>query len=560
MNIFKELSLQSKLIFSLLAIAVICVIAGGVNFYTMVTTDKVLVDLKKVTSTRTEVKRFESHIIEVRANLSTFLLSGSVADKESFDTAVQEIDSYFSRAMQIAHLDSTKEALTNIKGHIESWLNDIVAKQRDYMQDPYKVDMARLLVNSKANLELWRKIHAEFTKLNDSLSDRALTISDDMANGMSRMEMFSLANIILVLAVVSLVSFIVVKQISRPLMNLIGVTKKLVAKDWDVRIQGTERTDEIGELAKALQLFRDEGMENERLIEEQKLEDQRELERARKIKQTVQEFRQASSEFLQIFNVSMSGMSTSSQDMFKIADNTSSLSASVTMAANNAGSNVNSVAAATEEMMTSIQEINRQLNSVNSMVADVKNTSETTVDKMVSLESSANDIGGVILMISDIAEQTNLLALNATIEAARAGEAGKGFAVVASEVKNLANETAKATEQVQQRIGHIQAETKEAAEFAKNISKAVARLTESVATIASAMEEQTSVTQEITRSIANASSGTSEVVSNVTQVNTAANDTKAKASDVSKVVDELVQQTGALSTNIDDFIQKIQSA
>jgi methyl-accepting chemotaxis protein len=166
----------------------------------------------------------------------------------------------------------------------------------------------------------------------------------------------------------------------------------------------------------------------------------------------------------------------------------------------------------------------------------------------------------VVKLISDIASQTNLLALNATIEAARAGEAGKGFAVVAAEVKNLANQTAKATEEIGQQIASIQTATQDSVGAIKVIGETIAQINQIATTIASAVEEQGAATQEIARNVQEASKGTQEVSSNVVTVTKAANDTGSAATQVQSSSGELAQSAAMMRKQVDEFLANIRAA
>jgi methyl-accepting chemotaxis protein len=164
----------------------------------------------------------------------------------------------------------------------------------------------------------------------------------------------------------------------------------------------------------------------------------------------------------------------------------------------------------------------------------------------------------VVELITSIADQTNLLALNATIEAARAGDAGKGFAVVAAEVKNLANQTAKATEEIGGQIGGIQASTKDAVGAIGEIGRIIGEINQTSSAIAAAVEEQGAATQEIARNVEQASKGTGEVATNVVEVTKAANETGQAAAQVLEAAGELSKQSEGLGKSIDDFLVELK--
>jgi methyl-accepting chemotaxis protein len=235
-----------------------------------------------------------------------------------------------------------------------------------------------------------------------------------------------------------------------------------------------------------------------------------------------------------------------SQQMASNAEETALKANVASAAAEQVSTNVNTVATGTEEMGASIREIAKSAHEAAKVATTAVKVAEKTNANVAKLGESSVEIGNVIKVITSIAQQTNLLALNATIEAARAGEAGKGFAVVANEVKELAKQTAKATEDISRKIEAIQSDTKGAVEAIGQISKIINQINDIQNTIASAVEEQTATTGEISRNIAEAAKGSNEIARNITGVAQAArgttegaSNTKTSADSLSKVAHEL---------------------
>jgi methyl-accepting chemotaxis protein len=250
---------------------------------------------------------------------------------------------------------------------------------------------------------------------------------------------------------------------------------------------------------------------------------------------------------------SSAALLTSSKQMRSAAEEGLTRADSASAAAQQVTSNLQTVAIATEEMTSSIKEIAKSSNEAAKIAASAVKTAETTNATVVKLGASSAEIGQVIKVITSIAQQTNLLALNATIEAARAGEAGKGFAVVANEVKELAKETAKATEDISQKIEAIQGDTRGAVEAIAQISQVIGQINDISNTIASAVEEQTAVTNEIARNVTEAANGGRQVAENITSVATAAKNTSSGASDTQTASSELARMAAELQKLVSQF-------
>ncbi|TFV51834.1 methyl-accepting chemotaxis protein [Blastococcus sp. TF02A_35] len=246
-------------------------------------------------------------------------------------------------------------------------------------------------------------------------------------------------------------------------------------------------------------------------------------------------------------------LSASSAQIAASAEETAAQSGVVSSAADEVSRSVQTVAAGAEEMGLSIREISQNAAEASEVANRAVDAAATTTATVAKLGESSAEIGNVVKVITSIAEQTNLLALNATIEAARAGEAGKGFAVVANEVKELAQETAKATEDIARRVLAIQGDTTAAVAAIDEISTIVAQISDRQTTIASAVEEQTATTSEMSRSVQEAAGGTTQIAENITGVSGAADATTQALGQTRVAVDELSRMAADLRTTVGRF-------
>ncbi len=242
-----------------------------------------------------------------------------------------------------------------------------------------------------------------------------------------------------------------------------------------------------------------------------------------------------------------------SSQMASNAEETATQANVVSAASEEVSKNVTVVATGSEQMQTSIREISKSANESAKVAKTAVGVAESTNHTIAKLGESSVEIGKVIKVITSIAQQTNLLALNATIEAARAGEAGKGFAVVANEVKELAKETAKATEEIGQKIDAIQSDTKGAVQAIGEISGIINQINDISNNIASAVEEQTVTTNEIGRNVGEAAKGTGEIAKNIGGVAIAAQNTTRGASDMQKAAQSLSAMAAQLQGLVSKF-------
>ena len=348
---------------------------------------------------------------------------------------------------------------------------------------------------------------------------------------------------------------------AKPIIGLTGVMRLLAGGNNNVEIPNARRADEIGDMARTVEVFKQNALEMARMAAETvETEKRAEAEKKAAMNKLADDFEARISGIVETVSSQSTEMRSTAESMSATAEETSRQATSVAAAAEQASASVQTVASATEELSASIGEINRQVGESVEIASRANQEAERTNETVQGLAAAADKIGEIVSLISEIAEQTNLLALNATIEAARAGEAGKGFAVVASEVKSLANQTAKATEEIATQISEMQSVSGDAVQAIGGIGKTIGEISTICQSISSAVGEQGTATREIAENTQQAASGTQEVSGNISGVTQAATETGAAAQQVLSSAGELSKQSETLRAEVDGFLAKIRAS
>ena len=363
------------------------------------------------------------------------------------------------------------------------------------------------------------------------------------------------------LAVTMFAALFLARSISAPIRDLTGTMNRLAQGDLSVAVSGGTRKDEVGDMARALEVFKANAEEREAMkVEQERAQVRAVAERRASMLQIADDFERAMGAIVGQVSATAHTLQAASAAMASAAQESAAKAGEVGSASALASENVNTVAAATEELSTAIREIAVQVQAASVNARETSHEVSAAHDRVLAMAEAAVRIGEVVGLITDIASQTNLLALNATIEAARAGEMGKGFAVVAGEVKNLANQTARATDDITQQIGAVQAETQGAVAAIASVTERVSSIDGVSSSLAASVEEQTAATAEISRSVQEAATGTRSVSDSITGVTKAAAQAGDAAADVAREAESLASQADKLIGAMTHVLGEIRAA
>ena len=354
-------------------------------------------------------------------------------------------------------------------------------------------------------------------------------------------------------------SFLLGRSITKPIGDLTEVVKSMADGDLEVAPPALQFEDEIYDMAQATEVFRQNMLENHKLEELQKENQNRRQRQQEELNQLTGIFGSTiDAVFEKILETSRT-ISGRSSTMESKSGQTKDMANDVAKEAEETSNNANSLSAATEEMVSSVQEISKQVSQSSKVARQAVDAASESQVEIESLQKIAEEIGSVVCLITDIAEQTNLLALNATIEAARAGEAGKGFAVVANEVKSLASQTAKATDEISDKIKSIQDASKNSATSIQQITDVIKQVDKYVSSIVAAVEEQSVTTQEMSRNVTFVAQSSGRVTENIVDITSQAENVRESSQEVNGSANAMAQDAEVISKEIETFLSAMQS-
>ena len=350
------------------------------------------------------------------------------------------------------------------------------------------------------------------------------------------------------------------RSLSKPIADLTDAMRTLAGGVTEMMVPGRDRGDELGEMAEAVEVFRENAIERIALEAAASEETKIQMRRAEAIASATQAYEQVAGDMLRTVAAASAELEATAQAMTAAADRTNMMASSVAAAAEESTVSASTAAGSAESLTSSISTIQSNVSESSSVAIEAVRLSGEAQGAVSELANSARRIGEVVELIKGIADQTNLLALNATIEGARAGEAGRGFAIVAQEVKNLASQTGNATEDIAAQIGSIQGAVDGAVDAMSRIEAVITRINQNAGMIGQSVDMQATVTQEIASAITQVAAASQSVASDVSRVTETAGETGAAASQVLAASRELSVQAAKLDQETQEFLERVRAA
>lgn len=516
--------------------------------------------------------QLSASIGEGRYAAARYAFTGQTTDFKAAEQSMSEADHLVEELQS-----SSIMALQGVSGSVDRLQNDLT----DYRQELSKTEGVTSRNGSQTRVA---GIADSMASSGDELSHQVHALKQKLGEATAASEASGFAffyALLSVLAVIGVIALLVgiagwrflSRDLSTSITALTGAMTELSKGRKDIKVPGEGRLDEIGDMARALDIFRRVAFRYEKLSQENaeaaKVElelqaetarqrEQHRLDQAKILARMASKFEDTVGEVVNNVAAASSQLKSTADAMEKTAESSATQASRVAQSMQEASSGVTAAAAASDEFALSINEISRQAASSAELARKASESADLADVKMSTLAESATQVGKIVELIQSIARRTNLLALNASIEAARGGEAGRGFAVVASEVKELAAQTSRATEEVAEQIRAMQDSTMDSVQALHSIGTQVEQLETTALSIASAVDQQSLAGQDLARSIDLAARSSGAVSSSISEVRESSLATGAAASQVLGSATDLEAQAATLRDQLTSLMQRIR--
>jgi len=415
-------------------------------------------------------------------------------------------------------------------------------------------DRARAIAMIPAFDAQFKALADRLEKIGDQLQDASAAIRAESQRNVAFAKPIEWGAMLLSAGALAWLVYFVIRGLVRPLEQLRGSMRRLAAMQYDTDIPYVGQQNELGEMARAVDQFRVNGLERQRLELAMAETRRREIDRQKFLEVEAKEFKTKVGKVIDALNAETSRMRGTSETLGSVAQTALEEAASASEASFGAADSSRAVAASANELASAIREIAEQTSKTGDIVEQATELAHRVDADVSSLSEAAREIRGIVELINGIAGQTNLLALNATIEAARAGESGRGFAVVAQEVKQLAEQTAKATETITQKVEGIEQSTQHAVNSIRTVTARVAEINGMTGAVAAAVEQQNATTADIGRHVTSSAESSQSAAASAERVKSSAAKTSAEADAVKAAVGKLASVVSAISDSVADFL------